>query len=201
MTIDLPPERLAKLFRKYSGAAVSEHGGETGGSGLGLAICKGLIEAHGGRIRAKSGGPDLGAGAPSQRCEFDRILVVDDDPQTLLNVRDTLAEAGYSPLVNDDHGKLEHIIRTEKPALVLFNLMLPRTDGIELMQKVTELAYQMVIFISGLRPQRDHRARARGGRRRLHRQALLADRTDGANPGGIAPARRPRADHAGHHCH
>ena len=55
----IAPERLAQLFRKYSGAAVGERG--TGGSGLGLAICKGLVEAHGGRIRAESGGVGLGA--------------------------------------------------------------------------------------------------------------------------------------------
>ena len=168
----IPPERLAQLFRKYSGAAVGERGAGTGGSGLGLAICKGLVEAHGGRIRAESGGPGLGArftftlpvaeeagaGAPSpapdrpaprQGREPDRILVVDDDPQTLRHVRDTLAEAGYSALVTGDHGKLGQIIRTEKPALVLLDLMLPGTDGIELMQKVPELADLPVIFISG----------------------------------------------------
>ena len=168
----IPPERLAQLFRKYSGAAGGERGAGTGGSGLGLAICKGLVEAHGGRIRAESGGPGLGArftftlpvaeeagaGAPSpapdrpaprQGREPDRILVVDDDPQTLRHVRDTLAEAGYSALVTGDHGKLGQIIRTEKPALVLLDLMLPGTDGIELMQKVPELADLPVIFISG----------------------------------------------------
>ena len=46
----IPPERLPHLFRRHSGA------GEGGGSGLGLAICKGLVEAHGGRIRAESAG-------------------------------------------------------------------------------------------------------------------------------------------------
>ena len=168
----IAPERLAQLFRKYSGAAVGERG--TGGSGLGLAICKGLVEAHGGRIRAESGGVGLGARftftlpvageagapgpapgaapgrpAPRQGREPDRILAVDDDPQTLRHVRDTLAEAGYSPLVTGDHGALGHIIRTEKPALVLLDLMLPGTDGIELMQTVPELADLPVIFISG----------------------------------------------------
>ena len=166
----IAPERLAQLFRKYSGAAGGERG--TGGWGLGLAICKGLVEAHGGRIRAESGGPGLGARftftlpvageagasapgpaparpAPRQGREPDRILVVDDDPQTLRHVRDTLAEAGYSPLVTGEHGELGHIIRTEKPALVLLDLMLPGTDGIELMQNVPELAELPVIFISG----------------------------------------------------
>ena len=168
----IPPERLAQLFRKYSGAAGGETGAGTGGSGLGLAICKGLVEAHGGRIRAESAGPGLGARftftlpvagqagagapdpapdrpAPRQGREPDGILVVDDDPQTLRHVRDTLAEAGYSPLVTGDPGELGQIIRTEKPALVLLDLMLPGTDGIELMQNVPELAELPVIFISG----------------------------------------------------
>ena len=169
----IPPERLAHLFRKYSGAAVGERGAGAGGSGLGLAICRGLVEAHGGRIRAESGGPGLGARftftlpvaadasagapdaapedrpAPRQGREPDAILVVDDDPHTLRHVRDTLVEAGYSPLVTADHRELAEIIRTEKPALVLLDLMLPGTDGIELMETVPELADLPVIFISG----------------------------------------------------
>ena len=41
------------------------------------------------------------------------------------------------------------VIRAEKPALVLLDLMLPGTDGVELMQTVPELADMPVIFISG----------------------------------------------------
>ena len=49
----IPPDELPRLFHKRAGLK--------GGAGLGLAICKGLVEAHGGRIRAESGGPGFGA--------------------------------------------------------------------------------------------------------------------------------------------
>ena len=165
----MTPERLARLFRKYGDTRDGEQGV---GSGLGLAICKGLVEAHGGRIRAESAGPGQGArftftvplaeeeggeaGAGRSRRasgqgagERPRILVVDDDPQMLRFLRDALLGEGYAPLVAADHHGLSHLLETEKPALVVLDLILPGTDGIELMETVPELADLPVIFISG----------------------------------------------------
>ena len=70
-------------------------------------------------------------------------------PWALRFVRDALSEAGYAPLVTGAAHDLPRIIRTEKPRLVLLDLMPPDTDGIELMGQVPELADVPVIFISG----------------------------------------------------
>ena len=44
--------------------------------------------------------------------------------------------------------ELAHLIRSERPQLVLLDLLLPGRDGIELLQQVPELSDQPVIFIS-----------------------------------------------------
>ncbi len=54
----IPAEGLPRLFQKFSRIESEDQGSDTG---LGLAICKGIVEAHGGRIGAVSGGPGLGA--------------------------------------------------------------------------------------------------------------------------------------------
>ena len=74
--------------------------------------------------------------------------MVDDDPQMLRFVRDALAQAGYTAFVAGDHSELSETIRAGRPCLVLLDLMLPGTDGIELMDTVPELADLPVIFIS-----------------------------------------------------
>ena len=76
------------------------------------------------------------------------ILVVDDDVRVLRFAREALARAGYYPVVTGEHREISRIVRTEKPGLVLLDLMLPDTDGIELMRTVPELADLPVIFIS-----------------------------------------------------
>jgi two-component system KDP operon response regulator KdpE len=60
-----------------------------------------------------------------------------------------LSEAGYTPIVTGDPSELEHLLETGEPQLVLLNLVLPGTDGFELMKSIPNVSEVPVIFISG----------------------------------------------------
>ena len=165
-------EQLPHLFRKFSPRATTRPEGQ-GASGLGLAISKGIVEAHGGRIWALSDGPGLGArfsftlpiaeptttpdepDEPEGATQSDqdggrrvRVLVVDDDPQTLRHVRGALTQAHFEPILTGDPEAVGRLIDEHRPQLVLLDLMLPETDGMELLEAVPALREVPVIFLS-----------------------------------------------------
>ena len=161
--VGVSPERLPYLFRRFFRAEGDQ--GDGVGAGLGLVVCKGIVEAHGGRIRAESDGPGRGsqftftlpaaeeavsvADREQSGRQQVRVLAVDDDAQTLRFVRDALTEAGYQVTATGDPEEALRLMEREQPRLVLLDLVLPGTDGIELMQDILRIADVPVIFLSG----------------------------------------------------
>ncbi len=164
----IPAQDLPHLFRRPSG----EEGVGTRG-GLGLAICRGIVEAHGGRIHAESDGPGLGArftftlpvvpetqparrsgGSGSSRTRRSdvesggTVLVVDDDPFTLRSVRDALSSAGFRAVATGDPQEAPLLMAEHRPRLVLLDQVLPGCDGVELMGDLLAVSRVPVIFLS-----------------------------------------------------
>lgn len=166
-------DQIPRLFRKFSRI----HGStDRAGTGLGLTICKGIVEAHGGRIWAESAGEGRGstfsftlpaaldipqtspaevtrrAGhlgrvrRPGQRA---RILAADDQLDVLRYLRRTLEGAGYEPIVTQDPAQLNRVIETEEPDLVLLDIGFPTASGFDLLKRIREFSGVPVIFVTG----------------------------------------------------
>ena len=160
----IPAGDLPHLFRRFSRREDRDTAGDTG---LGLAICKGIVEAHGGRIRAESDGPGLGArfvftlplaheAQPARRPARSQadgssggtVLVVDDDPLMLRSVRETLSGAGFRVVTAAEPEEAMLLMAEESPRLVLLDLVLPDCDGVELMGDLLAVDRVPVIFLS-----------------------------------------------------
>ncbi len=61
-----------------------------------------------------------------------RILIADDDAQIVRLVRSYLEQAGYGVLTAADGDQALHIIRRDRPDLVVLDVMMPGHDGFEL---------------------------------------------------------------------
>jgi two-component system, OmpR family, alkaline phosphatase synthesis response regulator PhoP len=62
------------------------------------------------------------------------ILIVEDEAEIVEIVRDYLERAAYRVLVAYDGATGLHLARTERPALLLLDLMLPEMDGLDVLR-------------------------------------------------------------------
>jgi signal transduction histidine kinase len=143
----IEPELLGRVFDRFvqSDRAVTRG---HGGLGLGLALVKGIIELHGGTVRAESAGLDQGsefilslpvvACAPVEDVPVARrargartrhVLVVDHDPDAAETLARVIEMLGHTAEVAfDGRGAVERA-RANPPDLVLCEVGLPGMNG------------------------------------------------------------------------
>lgn len=173
-------DQLPHLFKKFSRADEGEGADRTAGDGLGLAICKGIVEAHEGRIWAESDGegrgarfsftlpiaeeadvsnePDFGQKNDARIAkvgERTRILTVDDEPRTLRSLRNVLTGAGYIQLGTGDPNEAMQMVNREAPHIILLDLILPGSHGFDLMRRIREVSNAPIIFLSAHNAEED----------------------------------------------
>jgi signal transduction histidine kinase/ActR/RegA family two-component response regulator len=169
-------------FRQEDGSKTRAHGG----LGLGLALVKSFIEAHQGTVAAESGGAGRGsrftvtlpcaqgtiaatASAPTEIRDKPapaRLLIIEDDPDTLEMLRATLEIKGFQVTACESAAETLHVARNQSVDLIISDIGMPEMDGLEMIQQLRELEnYKSVpaIALTGYASAKDEKAALAAG--------------------------------------
>ena len=187
----IAPEILPHVFEVFAQGDRSLDRAR-GGLGVGLAVVKGLVEMHGGEVRAASPGLgqgsditlflplDLGASlaapqeeAPAVAAEADtpnaghrRILVVEDNEDAASTLRDFLELSGHEVELASSGSDGIQAAREFHPEVVLCDLGLPGMDGYEVaaaLRSDPETASARLIAVTGYGREEDRRKSKEAG--------------------------------------
>jgi signal transduction histidine kinase/FixJ family two-component response regulator len=171
----IPPQHLPHIFDRFWQAKRADRRG----TGLGLTICKGIVQAHGGRIWAESRegkGTTVYFTLPAVTSPDSRhvatnvanILLVDDRPENLLALQSILERPDYRLVTADSGEKALRLALREQFAVALIDIAMPGMNGLEVATHLKELERCRdipIIFVTafGDDPEEIHRAYAAGG--------------------------------------
>jgi two-component system, chemotaxis family, CheB/CheR fusion protein len=161
--VGIASELLPRVFDLF---VQSERGLERrdGGLGVGLSIARSLVEAHGGRIEARSAGLDLGTefvvrlplaamlalGDQGDNAPRRRILIVDDNVDAREALARLLEMAGHEVAqAGDGPGGLEAAARA-RPDVAIVDIGLPGMNGFDLGRRLRSATpYVRLIALTG----------------------------------------------------
>ncbi len=78
-----------------------------------------------------------------------RVLVVDDEPGILKVLETELRLSGYETITTTSGAEAIEIVRTQKPDIVLLDVVMPGVTGLEVLQHVREFSQVPVIIFTG----------------------------------------------------
>ncbi len=79
-----------------------------------------------------------------------RVLIVDDDPNTLASLARAFRLSGYEAVVCDNAARAESLVRAERFDLILSDVVMPAKDGLAMLADLRELGVSTpVVMVSG----------------------------------------------------
>lgn len=93
----------------------------------------------------------LGRGRGDERQEKRTVLVVEDDASIALGLRINLESEGYRVLLAEDGERGIELARAESPDLLVLDVMLPKMNGLEVLQALRGEGRMMPIIILSAR--------------------------------------------------
>jgi PAS domain S-box-containing protein len=154
--IGIATEDLPKVFGMFAQVrSAQDHA--AGGLGIGLALAKGIVELHGGRIEAASGGVGHGsrftvrlpnralaalaaktAGAMRNEAVAanKRILLADDNRDAAESLAIILRLEGHEVELAHDGNSALRSYQDRKPDVALLDIGMPRTNGYEVARRI-----------------------------------------------------------------
>jgi len=178
--VGIPAEKLESIFDMFSQIGCRTED-SLGGLGIGLNLARGLIEQHGGRLEARSGGLGCGSeflvrlplllASPDDEEDKEevricstpaacRVLVVDDDRDVADSLAMLLRCLGEEARVTYSGEEALNILAEFRPHLVLLDIGMPGMDGYETARRIRELPEGRSLFLVALSGWRADQARA-----------------------------------------
>ncbi len=137
----IPADALSHLFHKFYRIDTADRRAIKG-TGLSLAISRNIVEAHGGKIGARSSGPGKGSvffftlPVGREQSQTGDVLVVEDDSGFAHLMQAELAARDLSSTWAADAETAEHLMSTVGARAVVLDLLLPGLSGEAFLQRL-----------------------------------------------------------------